>query len=385
MDSSSEKLHKAISLIKLGEKAKGSEILTNLLILEPGLELAWIWLADCATTRERKIQCLQMANKINPTRMSVQNALVNLNCVPQKGPKLAAPEKTIPKVIQTQYHQQTDIYNKEPLKSRLPDIVLSSKHIRTAGKSLPKKKELKTQSQKSKEISYQEQESDSKLYEKADGDHRKKNTKKVKRKNLKTEVNENSSALGSEGGTNKSISMKDHIYQSPVKVTVKPDDNLYADIYWKHHKRYSTDSGMFGNTMFIDDVRINAFNMPKCLKLGYLLNFTQCEKCSFFSPYDCLLRSEPELINELSIFIISKRKKIVDYQKRKKAAIQAIFIELKAHGRPLHYTVLTSIIHKRHPSLGLTEFSVLKTMSSHPEVFEYVDVGLYKYKKSKTY
>jgi hypothetical protein len=81
MTTTNEKLALAIGLIKQGKKQEGAKILANLLTLEPGLELAWLWLADCSESRERKINCLQMAIKINPNRAATQKALIDLMCV----------------------------------------------------------------------------------------------------------------------------------------------------------------------------------------------------------------------------------------------------------------------------------------------------------------
>jgi predicted Zn-dependent protease len=81
-ETSDEKLARAIHLIEEGKKQEASKILANILTVEPNVELAWLWLADCSESRERKVQCLQKAIKINPKRASTQKALIDLMCTP---------------------------------------------------------------------------------------------------------------------------------------------------------------------------------------------------------------------------------------------------------------------------------------------------------------
>jgi len=61
--------------------------------------------------------------------------------------------------------------------------------------------------------------------------------------------------------------------------------------------------------------------------------------------------------------------------------VNTLYLELKAHGRPLHHTVLLQIMIDRHPSLRPTESRILKALSSAPGVFERVSDGVYQVKR----
>jgi hypothetical protein len=386
MTTSNEKLALAIRLIKQGNKQEGAKILANLLTLEPGLELAWLWLADCSESRERKINCLQMAIKINPNRTGTQKALIDLMCVSQPAPSIAPqqPIKTTPISLNVLGSPVSFSNNEPPIKKQkgggslsksstlpknpeekyvAPD--LASQNIKKIVSDKKKGKELKREAEVAS--TQDAQGSRAEKYQQAIQIEKREESKEKKSKKKKV----------------KESSERPIPYVPPKRISVKTGDNLYADVYWQYHKYPNTDGGMYGNTMYIEDVRISAFSMPRCLKIGKILDFESCDLCTFFAPRECIIRSDPELLDELRIFITSRRMRIVDYRKRRNAKIRALLIELKAHGRPLHYSVLTQIVNKRHPKLGFTEGAVLRTMSKHPEVFENVDKGVYQNKKSK--
>jgi hypothetical protein len=60
--------------------------------------------------------------------------------------------------------------------------------------------------------------------------------------------------------------------------------------------------------------------------------------------------------------------------------LEAVYTELKDHGRPLHYDMIAKIVKSRYPFLGLSPYKVLYLMERHPEKFECVGQGVYKTK-----
>jgi len=79
------------------------------------------------------------------------------------------------------------------------------------------------------------------------------------------------------------------------------------------------------------------------------------------------------------LFDIYKKRR-QDYEEHRNNVVNAIHTELKSHGRPLHYDVLTKIIQDRYPHLELTALNIVHFMAWHPEKFERVDEGVYKTK-----
>ena len=89
---------------------------------------------------------------------------------------------------------------------------------------------------------------------------------------------------------------------------------------------------------------------------------------------------DPTILSETkALFARRKRYWLTNYERRQ-ALIDAIYDELKAHGRSLHYEVLTKIVRDRYPKLKIKSGSVLRLMSSAPEKFEWIDRGVYKAK-----
>jgi len=54
----------------------------------------------------------------------------------------------------------------------------------------------------------------------------------------------------------------------------------------------------------------------------------------------------------------------------------ALTQELRAHGRPLHYTVLARMLSERHPELDVTEGEVIGVLRSSRE-FRSISPGVY--------
>jgi hypothetical protein len=126
--------------------------------------------------------------------------------------------------------------------------------------------------------------------------------------------------------------------------------------------------------LWIDETRISPDDCPDCIKgEGF-----DCDLCVFFIPEECHLRGDPLLLQDIrtlfNIFLARRTRQL----RRQKALIRAIHSELKAHGRPLHYTVLAQMVADRNPQLKITETSVVRIMAYHPRVFERVAEGVYQ-------
>ena len=134
--------------------------------------------------------------------------------------------------------------------------------------------------------------------------------------------------------------------------------------------------------IWVDGVRISPYNCPDCLKWGEF----DCHHCAFFAPETCQLLHDPFLMLDTRTFFVLYRERFEEQGaaqlKRQQELIHAISSELQAHGRPLHYAVLTRMVTDRHPRLQVTEYGVLRIMSFHPDVFERVAEGVYKCKKA---
>lgn len=130
--------------------------------------------------------------------------------------------------------------------------------------------------------------------------------------------------------------------------------------------------------IWVDGVRISPHDCPDCLKWEEF----DCHQCAFFAPETCHLLRDPFLILDTRTFFVLYRQRFeaqrAAQRKRQQKLIRAIISELRAHGRPLHYTVLARMVADRHAGLQVSERSVLLIMAHHPKVFEKVAEGVYR-------
>lgn len=129
-----------------------------------------------------------------------------------------------------------------------------------------------------------------------------------------------------------------------------------------------------GEHLWVDGVHITSWDCPECLKRENV----RCVRCSFFDPESCRLRCDQELRCDLKSILDDYRERLAAKRARKRRFVSALRTELRAHGRPLHYTVLAQIMADRHPALRVTESKVLKTLAYCSEVFERTDEGVYQ-------
>lgn len=129
-----------------------------------------------------------------------------------------------------------------------------------------------------------------------------------------------------------------------------------------------------GERLFIDGIHITSWDCPQCLKRDN----SRCVRCSFFEPASCRLRYDPELRYDLKAILDEYRERLCARRTRQRKFVSVLRAELRAHGRPLHYTVLAKIMADRHPALRATQSKVLKALACFPEVFEKTDEGVYQ-------
>jgi len=131
-----------------------------------------------------------------------------------------------------------------------------------------------------------------------------------------------------------------------------------------------------GEHLWIDGVHISSWDCPDCLRRETV----RCVRCSFFDPESCRLRHDPELRCDLKSILDEYRERLAVRRARQRRFVNALREELRAHGRPLHYTILAQIMADRHPGFRVTESKVLKVLACCSEVFEKTDDGVYQVK-----
>lgn len=84
---SSEKLQKAIALIKSGDKKGGQNLLVDVVNSDPKNETAWLWLASVVSP-DKRIFCLEKVLSINPNNLQAKQYLEKLKPseLPQPNP-----------------------------------------------------------------------------------------------------------------------------------------------------------------------------------------------------------------------------------------------------------------------------------------------------------
>ncbi len=86
-------LEQAIQLIKTGEKLKARFLLIEILKRNPQQEIAWMWLAETASSSEERISILRSCLKYNPASALAQRALLSLTKPPEEKPLTASPDR----------------------------------------------------------------------------------------------------------------------------------------------------------------------------------------------------------------------------------------------------------------------------------------------------
>jgi tetratricopeptide (TPR) repeat protein len=113
-------LHKAISMIKAGDRTGAKSILISILEKDPKNENAWLWLSSCADKTEEKIYCLQEALRINPNNEQAKKAIEQLKPRPIVGRDVIPASQ--PAIIVEQQLKPELVRNKKPSIEFIPAI-----------------------------------------------------------------------------------------------------------------------------------------------------------------------------------------------------------------------------------------------------------------------
>lgn len=132
------------------------------------------------------------------------------------------------------------------------------------------------------------------------------------------------------------------------------------------------------NYLWIRGVPLSIYDYPECFESEEF----DCEYCEFYSSEVCPFLRESYLSRDIKDLLDLRRERHKAYIEQQQSLLDAIGFELQSHGRPLHYTVLAQMVADRHPELQVTEWQTVRVMISHPEMFEWVAEGVYKYRSS---
>lgn len=166
----------------------------------------------------------------------------------------------------------------------------------------------------------------------------------------------------------------------PERVRRSPEDNFFYGFREGIDVSARIETGMFGKTVVVDGIRISQYDGPPCFYLDEAKIFTQCNTCTYFSRRNCLLRHDEFLLEDIRRFTEIRIERAEVLERKRRVITRTIQKELKAHGRPLHYTVIAKIIMGRYPKYRLNAHRVYHYLRWHPELFERVDAGVYRAK-----
>lgn len=72
----------AIDLIRQGNLAEGSRILSQVLNRNPENATAWLWMSACVADNEKKVYCLQKVISIEPNNQAARKGLMSMGITP---------------------------------------------------------------------------------------------------------------------------------------------------------------------------------------------------------------------------------------------------------------------------------------------------------------
>jgi hypothetical protein len=87
----SDKLQQAIALIKAGDKEQGGELLNEILLENPDVELAWLWRSGVVQDDEERAYCLQQVLALNPDNEVAKKGIATLRA---KGVRVEAGDES---------------------------------------------------------------------------------------------------------------------------------------------------------------------------------------------------------------------------------------------------------------------------------------------------
>src|SRR5512146_3097599 len=75
-------LEDAVDALRMGERARGKEILTRLLKADQNNPTYWIWMSAAVDTAKERVYCLETALKLDPDNAIAKRGLVLLGGLP---------------------------------------------------------------------------------------------------------------------------------------------------------------------------------------------------------------------------------------------------------------------------------------------------------------
>jgi len=102
-----------------------------------------------------------------------------------------------------------------------------------------------------------------------------------------------------------------------------------------------------------------------------------CKNCDFFSVDHCPIIEDQENI-ELSREAFRTYQQLVFIPKGNFNIFQSAFEELRLHGSPLNYKLLSRIVMARHPNIKVTDRQLLKILCSNPIFFADSGQGVFQ-------
>jgi hypothetical protein len=405
-------LAEGIALIKARNMEDARHILAALLREQPRNELAWLWMGVCAVTTEQKIYCVKRALALNPSRVESNKTLDSLMELlaresKQLAPKFVHPaQEESPKkvIVEWKYAQppkkpERDQKLSNPLrkspttevekttnsqswkdKAQQQDKTIAASKVGTT----TRKSDESTTIKPAKPIAIPTPISGIDEVKKSPGANRKTKPKRAT-------PDKNNALARKKKQPRKNSGVPDHSAHKPKEIVippkepeviqVRPEDNLFAE---DGRSVYLPDglTGFYGRTLIVDGLPITPYDMPVCLKKGVIFDRERCELCDFFSFEECVIRRDPYLFEEAKFFFQSGQERREQYLKHRKQSIKAVYDELSAHGRPLHYEVIARIVADRYPKLMLRPGSVLKIMYRNPKHFESLGNGVFRHRRS---
>ena len=136
-------------------------------------------------------------------------------------------------------------------------------------------------------------------------------------------------------------------------------------------------AGLGYEALWVEGVMLTPDRCPDCVKNGD----GDCAFCEYFAPKDCPLLADAFLWRDVCTIIAiwrERRWRQWEGEERRWMLLTAVYAELRAHGRPLHFSVLTRMVQDRYPELEVTSHIVLLTMAAHPDRFVKVRQGVYR-------
>lgn len=130
------------------------------------------------------------------------------------------------------------------------------------------------------------------------------------------------------------------------------------------------------SVVWVDGTPLSLDHHPECIDIDSF----DCRFCEYFVPRVCPLANELEALEDARTLFRLQRERQARLRARRLALVKAAHSELKAHGRPMHYSLLAEIIRSRYPHLRATDEAVARALDGNPAKFECVDPGVYQHK-----